>query len=137
MKIALTTCLIAGFVGIAVFGIFVMNHNSGHSLNGCIAATANRTDCPKEGNPFSFLVFHLNVFRSFSTAAFGENLVRMLLLLIGAALTIAVGAIASISAATAFAADYHRRRFLESYSFPFQRELAHWLALHENSPAAL
>lgn len=138
MKTALTIFLITGFLGIAVFGVFAMNHGAGHSHSGCIAATAQGTDCPKEENAFQFLAFHLDAFRSFSTATFGDNLAGALLLLIALILTITVGVITSIYLTPpALATNYHRRQFLESYSFPFQRELTHWLALHENSPATL
>lgn len=136
MKATLTTFLIIGFIGIAVFGVFAMNHSSGHGHNGCIAATAKGMDCPKEENSLSFLNFHLDAFRSFSTATFGENLANAFLLLIALVLTAALGIAVSIRPAPpAFATNYRRRQFLESYSFPFQRELTHWLALHENSPA--
>lgn len=136
MKLALTSFLIIGFIGIAVFGVFAMNHGSGHSHNGCIAATVQGTDCPKEENSLSFLNFHLDAFRSFSTATFGEYLASALLLLIALVLTVAVGIIGIIhSAPPVLATNYRRRQFLESHSFPFQRELTHWLALHENSPA--
>lgn len=136
MKIALTIFLITGFIGIAVFGVFAMNHGFDYGHGGCIAATAQGIDCPKEENSASFLNFHLNTFRSFSTATFSENLTSVLFLLIALVLISALGVIASISLVPpAFAANYRRRQFLESYSFPFQRELTHWLALHENSPA--
>lgn len=136
MKSAFTTLLIFSFLGIAVFGIFAMNHGSGHSHSGCIAATAQGTDCPKEENTIPFLTFHLDAFRSFSTATFGDNLASAFLLLIALVLIAALGVIAGISPARpALAMNYRRRQFLESHSFPFQRELTHWLALHENSPA--
>ncbi len=136
MKLALTIFLITGFIGIAVFGVFAMNHGSEHGHNGCIAATAKGVDCPKEEGAISFLNFHLDAFRSFSTATFGDNIAGALLLLIALILAVAGGVVASIhTAPPALAVNYHRRQFLESYSFPFQREFTHWLALHENSPA--
>lgn len=136
MKVALTIFLITGFLGIAVFGVFTMNHGAEHCHSGCIAATAQGTNCPKGENTLSFLNFHLDAFRSFSTATFGENLANALLLLVALVLTVALAVLASINPAPpALATNYHRRQFLESYSFPFQREFTHWLALHENSPA--
>ncbi|MBI4119271.1 MAG: hypothetical protein HY456_00300 [Parcubacteria group bacterium] len=130
MKAALIIFLITGFIAIAVFGVFAMGHGNEHSHNGCIAATAQGTDCPKEEGAFSFIAFHLEAFRSFSTATFGNNLASVLLLLIVSVLNVAV-------ALPAFATDHRRGQFLESYSPPFQRELTRWLALHENSPAVL
>lgn len=136
MKVALTTFLITGFIGIAVFGVFAMDHGSDQGHSGCIAATAQGADCPKEENSLSFLNFHLDAFRSFSMATFGENLASAFLLLIALVLIAAFGVIAGISPArSALATNYRRRQFLESHSFPSQRELTHWLALHENSPA--
>lgn len=136
MKAAFTIFLITGFLGIAVFGAFAVNHGADHGHSGCIAATAQGTDCPKEENTLSFLNFHLNAFRSFSMATFGENFANVLILLIALVSAVAFGIIVSINPATpALATNYHRRQFLESYSFPFQREFTYWLALHENSPA--
>jgi len=136
MKVAFTILLIMGFLGIAVFGVFAMNHGAEHGHNGCIAATAQGTDCPKGENTLSFLSFHLDAFRSFSTAIFGENLANTLILLIALVLAVAFGVVASINLApSTLAINYYRRQFLESYSSPFRRKLTRWLAFHENSPA--
>jgi hypothetical protein len=134
MKILVGISL-ASFLAIAVFGVFAMNHGSGHDHEeGCIAATAQGTYCPKEGSVLSFLNFHLDAFRSFSVATFGGNLVNIMSLLTALVLVF-FGIITSINPASGI--SYRRRQFLESYSFSFQREITHWLALHENSPAIL
>lgn len=136
MKFAITTFLIFCLIGIAIFGVFTMNHSSGHSHNGCVAATSQGVDCSKETDALSFINFHLDAFRSFSTAIFGDNLANALFLLIVLMLPITDGVIVNIrQTQPTLTTNYQRRRFLESYPFQFQRELTHWLALHENSPA--
>ncbi|OGZ24589.1 MAG: hypothetical protein A2896_00555 [Candidatus Nealsonbacteria bacterium RIFCSPLOWO2_01_FULL_43_32] len=125
MKQVFTILFITGLVGLAVFGILAMSHSAGQSHDGCIAATAQGTDCPKEDGTIFFAAFHLDVFRSFSTAIFNGKTASMLFLLIALFFAVAFG----------LAAHYHRQQFLKSSFFPSQRELTRWLALHENSPA--
>ncbi|OHB22846.1 MAG: hypothetical protein A2939_03500 [Parcubacteria group bacterium RIFCSPLOWO2_01_FULL_48_18] len=136
MKSAFATLVIGAFLAVTIFGVFAMNHGSGHSHNGCIAAIVQGVDCPKEDNALSSIAFHINAFRGFSTATFNDNLASALLLFIALALTIVIGVIASVHPAQPIcAANCHRGRFLKLYSFPLQQELVHWLTLHENSPS--
>lgn len=132
MKSVFTILLIFSFLGIAVFGVFAMSHGAGYGHNGCIAATVNGQPCPEDNNPLQFLAFHLDAFRSFATATFGDHFASALFLLIALVLTVAVGIIGVIHPAPPTSAtNYRCRQFLESYSFPFQREFTHWLTLHE------
>lgn len=138
MKSALTTLLIFSFLIVAIFGTLVMGHSSDHSHGGCLAATVQGTDCPKEENSFAFLNFHLDAFRSFSTVIFSEKFVSAFVLLVALVLTAVLGVISTIGfTQSVLIMNYWRRQFLEAHSLPFQRELIHWLALHENSPATL
>lgn len=137
MKIALTLLLIIGFAGTAIFGVFAMNHGAAHGHEGCIAAAAQGTDCPREENAFSFLNFHSAAFQSFSTAIFGESIASALISFAVLALAAALGVFAKVSTEMpAFAAHSYRAQFLESCSLSFQQKFVHWLALHENSPSA-
>ena len=70
MKILFTILLITSFVGVAVFGALAMNHDSGHGVFGCIAATANAAQCPEGANLFSLVAFPFDAFKNFSKAAF-------------------------------------------------------------------
>ncbi|PIR89478.1 MAG: hypothetical protein COU07_01085 [Candidatus Harrisonbacteria bacterium CG10_big_fil_rev_8_21_14_0_10_40_38] len=62
MKYFLSILLFYSFIFLSTFSPFfhgVMNHSD------CIAASMNGVDCP-EGNVFSYLKFHLGVFKSFA-----------------------------------------------------------------------
>lgn len=138
MKSALAILLVFSFIGIGVFGVFAMGHNSNIGHNGCIASTVQGIDCPKENDTVPFVAFHLDVFRSFSALIFEGNLTNILLLLIISALSIVLGIIAKIHLVPpTLAKNYYYSQFLEPHHFSYQRELTRWLALHENSPAIL
>lgn len=136
MKSALTIFLIFGLVGIAVFGVFSMNHGLGHGSSGCIAAITKGIDCPKEtGNSF-FINFHLNAFRGFSTAVVGTTVSNALFLfavslLFGFGIRFSIGIVPFQSALCS-----RYKRSLESFVSPLQQKLIRWLALYENSPTA-
>lgn len=137
MKTAFTIFLIASFLGIAVFGASAMNHGSGNGHSGCIAVTAQKAICPMGGNAFSFIAFHFNAFRSFTTAIFGDGFVGMTASLIVLFLILAIGFFVKInSTPLVIKTDYNFNRFSESNYFSFQQKLIHWLALRENSPSA-
>ncbi|MEK7208898.1 MAG: hypothetical protein AAB677_01415 [Patescibacteria group bacterium] len=126
MKSFITILLICGFVLAAVFSIFAMNHNLGHNAGagGCFGALTQKADCPETLNPILFFDFHLNVFRSFSTAVFGQNVLLILWLMIFWFLP---GGVALI---------FYRRLKINSSLVGVSppSPLIRWLALHENSP---
>lgn len=137
MKTAVTTFLIVGFVGIAVFGAFAMNHGSGNGHSGCIVVTAQKAICPMGGNAFSFIAFHFEAFRSFTTAIFDDGFIGMTASLIVSFLILAIGFFVKInSTPLLIKTDYNFSRFSESNYFSPQQKLIHWLALRENSPSA-
>lgn len=135
MKSIFISFIVLSFVGIAVFGVFMMNDGSDYNHNGCIAATAQKMTCPEATNAASFLSFHFDAFQSFTTAIFGKSAANALLLflLLLAALS---GTIAQKlrlkSLAAAFAA---RLRLFKLRDYSFEQRLYGWLALHEKSPA--
>lgn len=135
MKSLLTIILFLGFVSIAVFGVFGMHAGMQNHNGGCIAATSQRTNCPKQSDPLEYLTFHLNAFRGFSMATFGENILVSLfaitLLVVGAGLALFLGNPASPQLDFA----YFRYRQRENLISPPEQRLLRWLALHENSPA--
>lgn len=136
MKTAFTIFLIIGFIGIAVFGVFAMNHGSGYGHSGCIAVTAQRADCPRGESALSFIAFHLDAFHGFTTAIFGDNSANALILLIALTFAAVVGIILRIRPFSATVeANYYHKQFLESRHFSPQRKFIHWLALRENSPS--
>ncbi len=129
--------LIMGFVGISVFGAFGMHTGMQNHNGGCIAATAQGADCPKQGNPLEYLTFHLDAFRDFSTVIFEENLLAYLLVLAllaaGVGLALLLGNLAPPQSDLA----YFRYGQGENFNSPPKLRLLRWLALHENSPATL
>lgn len=129
MRQIIAIFLIAGFLGVAVFGIWAMHPAPGHS-SVCIASVAKGQPCVGEKDVFGSLNFHLNAFKSFSTGIFNGSIFAALLL--SAVLTLALASI--FGQTTDFAINYQATRPLEQYSPHFQRKFIHWLALHENSP---
>ena len=67
MKSGFVIVIILSFLGVAVFGMFSMNHDK--SLHGgCIAAAANGTPCPEESNTLASIAFYVSAFNHFSNA---------------------------------------------------------------------
>ncbi|MBI4087924.1 hypothetical protein HY418_00900 [Candidatus Kaiserbacteria bacterium] len=140
MKSLFTTLLIASYVAIGIFGIFDMHQQAdmrGHDMapGNCIAAAARGMDCPKEAGTIDSAAFHLDAFRGFSLATFGENLLASLLsvlalLVIGVGLGALLGNFAPPRLNLAYS-----RYGPGQFSPPPKQQLLRWLALHENSPA--
>lgn len=131
MRRLLALLTIIGFSGIAVFGVFAMNH--GHGDIGCIAASAQGSSCPNTSNVLSFIAFHVNAFKTFSTATFGSQAIDALLI-ITALLSIAV--LLSTAGLAIVPASSNRR--LSDFSVPpLKQQFTRWLAFHENSPSLI
>ncbi len=130
--------LIVSFIGIAVFGFLGMQHHGiGHEDRGCIATVFRGADCADGMTVFDFASFHLDIFKSFSTATVNESatgfslLLITLVFLIGSAVTFDRGAVFYPVSSLSYA------RSPAILFFPLRRILTRWLALHENSPASL
>ena len=133
MKIFLATLIILSVIGIAGAGVLAMYHGSGHS--DCIAIAAKRIDCPQDLGVLGSLNFHIDIFKSFSTATFVES-----------ALISSLTALWAIILVFWF---YRRKGFkfdpmligifsnygLSMPAVTFQYKFIHWLTLHENSPS--
>ena len=136
MKLAFKILLVFSFVGVAVFGFAMMGDGSGHH-GGCLAALAQRTDCPLANSWFSFINFHLNAFRNFSAAVFGSlsllNAAAIILVLVSAVALVAI--LGSRAAVLLFIYYFRGRQFSKKPPFLSERKFARWLAFHENSPA--
>jgi hypothetical protein len=135
MRSTLTILLLASFVVIAVFGIFGMHLGVQNHDDGCIAAVAQGTDCPKQSDPVDYFGFHLDAFKGFSTATFGENLLASLFAFVffaaGMWLRMLFGHVPLVQCGP----GHSRYRRFEFFDSPLKRDLVGWLALHENSPA--
>ena len=128
----LSALLLIGFVGLAVFGVLNLHIEMQEHDSGCIAAVAQGVDCPKEDNVFAYLSFHIETLKNLSTAALGSLLILPLL----------VAAIAKRfgwedSALPQISFLYSRLKHSYLFSARPRDQLIGWLALHENSPAAI
>jgi hypothetical protein len=81
MRITLTILVGLSFFSIAVLGFAAMHRGTEHGHHGCIAVIANGLICLKKGSPLAAVIFHLETFKSFSTAIFANNLIMILLVL--------------------------------------------------------
>lgn len=135
MKTALTIFLVIGFSGVAVFGMFAMNHGAEYS-HSCFAATVQGTDCPKEADPLDFAAFHIDAYKELSLSTFGESAMSTLLAAFALLLFISF-AFSSPRLFNPPQLALYRRRFRDPFSPPQEQGLTGWLALHENSPATL
>src|SRR3989338_7576059 len=85
MKFPLAIIIILSFTASAVFGLAAMSHGQNMAHGGCvaeIAALAKGAPCPLAATPFEFANFHLGVWRNFSIAVFGSNILDSLLIIL-------------------------------------------------------
>lgn len=137
------TLLIASYIAIGAFGVFGMHtqgdmNMQGHDMpqSNCVGATATGVDCPKQANLIDFANFHINAFRGFSVAIFGQNILASILVLVTWIAGIGLGALlASYLSLSQPHLAYSRYR-LKQLSLSPQDQLLRWLSLHENSPAS-
>ena len=136
MKTAFVAWLIFGLVGVVVFGFAGMSASGEHEHGGCIAAQASGLDCPKESGALNFVIFHLDVLKSFGRASVAPSplagLVLVLLMLISGAGFGAMLIRSQPQAVNISAAYWHE--LTRSQPFPSQRQVSRWLALREHSP---
>lgn len=136
MRLALGFLTIFSFVLVAVFGFLPMDLNASQGHESCIAAIAQGIACPKNAAPMVSAIFHINAFKGFSLGMpeLGSFL-ALLVLFLSISLLTRRGFIQPLL----YVPEQARYRFYpsEHSSFPRQRALTRWLALHENSPAAL
>ncbi|OGY60967.1 MAG: hypothetical protein A3I33_00190 [Candidatus Colwellbacteria bacterium RIFCSPLOWO2_02_FULL_45_11] len=126
--------LLIGFVGLAVFGTFGVHTGMQNHESGCIAAAIQGTDCPKETNLFEYVTFHLGTYKDFSLATIDNNVVSSLLLTLIYLLFAGLALSQIYSLKSPQLVSYNR--LTNSLYNPQEQRLAHWLALHKNSPTA-
>jgi len=134
MRVLLTFIVFASFIGIAVFGFFGMHAGMQNHNGGCMAATAQGVDCPKQGSAPEYFAFHLNAHESFSLATFSENSINSLLATFALllAIGIALSSVDGLGLSRFVSSSFRLRNY---FSPPAEQEIRRWLALHENSPA--
>ena len=136
MKVLLISLLILSFLGISALAFVTMYHSGSYGINKrCATEMATGLDCP--ANPFAFADFHLNLFRGFSSAYFGDffntYLALITFLLLGFIFNIFGYGFLSVSRMR----HCYFERFFESFTPLVESKASHWLSLHENSPATV
>ncbi|KKS44346.1 hypothetical protein A2567_00515 [Candidatus Azambacteria bacterium RIFOXYD1_FULL_42_11] len=124
MKSAFIIFLIISFLGVAIFGFVSMIFGDIHN-GGCIAENRLGAPCPLNG-AFTFVVFHLDAFKYFSTAVLGVILLILL-----------SGMIFSVLPRPLNGEDDDFVFQVQGGLFPVLpkiRRIIRWLSLHINSP---
>ena len=128
--------ILVGFIGLSSFGIFGMHAFMQNRDGGCIAATFQDADCPIQIGSLGYIIFHLDAYRGFSLAVFGENIMNALLFTFS--LILLNGLIffyPYIIRLSQFIISKYRYRFRNSFLSHQKQKVNQWLALFENSPA--
>lgn len=131
----LGTCILVGFVGLAIFGVFWVHGGTQVHDGGCIAAMVQGMDCPKQGSLSDFFAFHLNAFKNFSAVVFGGIPISLL-----AVYALAVWCMVRLLWRDALQKPdvaHAAKTRLYAHGFLFQQGLIRWLAFHEHSPTLL
>src|SRR3989338_5421401 len=129
MKGVIPILLMVAFAGMAVFSIFLMVADAMAGHDGCLAELANGGTCPS-GNPFSYLAFHFDAFKLFSTAIFTSGLVILFIVL-----AFSFGLPKLTDPKTNASIYWRYSKNLNFAAPPFKKQLIRWLALHKNSPS--
>lgn len=133
-----TIFLIAGHIAIGVFGVLGMHSQAdmqGHGMpaGNCVSAAVNGSDCPQQAGPIDYLTFHLDAFRSFSSATFGDDIMETLVVIYTSLLFIGF-TFFSLHLFTPSSHAYNKKGYWNSFSPSQKKQLIRWLALHETSP---
>lgn len=129
---ALSLAVLISFIGLVVFSAWAMGHASGsHGFSGCLAAEAQNSQCP-ETNAWAEALFHLSVFKNFSTLI-PANLIAVFLM---------IGLMGTLTQSL-FKAPLRPQvqlslwRDLQSEAAKICRhsQCDQWFSLHENSPS--
>lgn len=133
MKILFTALLISAFLGIAVFGFFLIidNCNYVHGHGGCITNIIGVANCAKGGCILSFLNSHSYTLNNFSDF-YIPNLETFLLFSV--ILLVAAGLRKLCRKTVLLNIFFWFKRFLEFLNFSFKQRFNDWLSLYENSP---
>ncbi len=134
----LTTILLIGFIGIALFGFIGMPHQmSGHSGSGCLASfVVGKSLCPDGANSFSYAFYHIQAYQFFSNAL--TSSVATILAIIASAF-ILIFALKNFYTRPVLKNQnfYLKKRIIEisnSLHSSF-RNFIRWLSILENSPS--
>ena len=134
MKISLTSLLILSFLGVSALSFATMYHQ-GSGNEDCVAEMAAGLNCPI--NPLAFADFHLNLFRGFSSAYFGDFFSAYLALITLLFFGLIFNLLGHNPRGVGRSNHYQLERFFESFTPLVKIKNFHWLSLHENSPSLI
>ena len=134
MKRAFIAFLIISFIAIAVFGFVSIGHTDGNV--GCIAETSQGV-CPMEGSSLGTAFFHLNSFKSFSTALITTDSLISLITIALSALIYALFALSHTSESPILARVSYKIADKGPIISASKSRILSFLSLFENSPANL
>lgn len=134
----LTTILLIGFVGIALFGFIGMPHQmSGHSGSDCLASfVVGSSLCPDGNNSFSYAFYHIQAYQFFSKAIIA-SFALILLAIVSSLILLFVLRNFDIWLVFKNHIIYLKKRLdeiVDSLHSSF-RNFIRWLSLLENSPS--
>ena len=130
LKTVVSSLIIFAFISVAVFGILTVSHGISHGLCLLTANFGSKPPCP-EKDPLGFVNFHINIFKSFSSATFANSLAIILSILLAWTISLFL-------ARVVFAYEKLFVRLHELTEDPpeksAKRKFISWLSLRENSP---
>ena len=124
--------VLAGFLGLAVFGFASMSHADGHNP-ACIFAALKVADCSGTAGFIKMFVRHLNAFKNFAAFS-GGTILSQIWLSLFVSFSLAAGFGVFGFAPKIFFPPFHNFLVFVPASKSKYR-LTTWLSLHENSPA--
>jgi hypothetical protein len=127
--------ILIGFITLSSFGIYGMHAFMGNKEGGCIAALVQDTDCPLQVDSLGYLIFHLEAFKGFSMAVFGENIINALVFTFSLFLLFGLVLLSSSNIKISrYIISKRRYRFRNSFLSHQKQKINKWLAMFENSP---
>ncbi|MDO8557426.1 MAG: hypothetical protein Q7R98_03100 [Candidatus Jorgensenbacteria bacterium] len=129
MKQVFAVLIVLGFLGVAVFGFYAMHHGQN-----CIAMAAQGLiGCPLTNAAASSVNFHIDAFRSFSSAVFSAESIAISFVLILFALALAVLIERNTAEKFLYAVPSLMRQSDRSRALALQKRIR-WFSKKENSP---
>ena len=119
--------MILSFFGISVLSFVAMYHGGP-----CVTETVAGMECP--ANSFAFADFHLNFFKGFSSAYFG-NFFSIYLTLVAFLMLGFISGLFGRDSLIINRLNYRAERFFDSFTPLVESKTYYWLSLHENSPS--
>ena len=129
-----TIIVLAGFISISVFGLFLMPYDGSSHDMACLASLINHSasPCPQQ-DPLGFANFHNNAVKKISSFILVENMALLTLFLFLLILFWGAGFALSSNQTTETVLSVENYELpITSYQLP---SFIRWFSIHENSPS--